>query len=65
MIDIGSVVRYISDKHKHRFKVMSVDYDTVRAFDRMWLKWDYNEDCPDNTGIVLYDCVFRKELEEV
>lgn len=65
MIDIGSVVRHISDKHKYRFKVMSVDYDAVRAFDRMWLEWAYNEDCPDNTGIALYDCVFRKELEEV
>lgn len=63
MIDIGSVVKRIDGKH--RFKVMGVDYDIIRSYDRIWLEWAYNEDCPDNTGIALYDCVFRKELEEV
>lgn len=63
MIDIGSFVRRSGEKYK--FKVLGVDYDTTRAFDRIWLEWSYNEDCPDNTGIALYDCVFRKELEEV
>lgn len=64
MIDIGSIVYHVSDKLKHKFKVMSVDYDTVRSFDRIWLEWAYNEDCPDNIGIALCTCVFRKELEE-
>lgn len=62
MIDIGSIVKRIDSKHN--FKVISVDYDAIRSYDRIWLEWAYNEDYPDNTGIALYDCVFRKELEE-